>query len=108
MFRAFGHSNSSVLDGGLPRWEAEGYPIENEQNAPPEEIPEAERKGIYPEPELDSAVVKSTDNSPKSHNHCNLIAIDSIGYEQIVSNAARDPAADPKAAIVLDARPNGR
>lgn len=59
MFRAFGHLNSSVLDGGLPRWEAEGFPIENEKDAPPEEIPEAQRKGTYPDPELDAAVVKS-------------------------------------------------
>ena len=59
MFRAFGHSNSSVLDGGLPRWEAEGFPIENEQDAPPELIPEDQRIGTYQEPELDTSVVKS-------------------------------------------------
>jgi thiosulfate/3-mercaptopyruvate sulfurtransferase len=27
MFRVFGHDNVSVLDGGLPKWEAEGRPI---------------------------------------------------------------------------------
>ena len=25
MFRVFGHNLVSVLDGGLPRWEKEGY-----------------------------------------------------------------------------------
>ena len=28
-FRAFGHENVSVLDGGLPKWLAEGYPTES-------------------------------------------------------------------------------
>ena len=31
-----------------------------------------------------------------------------IGYEQIVSNAGRDPAKDPAAELVLDARSQGR
>ena len=37
-FRAFGHDRVSVLDGGLPRWLAEGYPTESGpvQNAPVE------------------------------------------------------------------------
>ena len=29
MFRIFGHDNVAVLDGGLPKWIAEGRPIEN-------------------------------------------------------------------------------
>ena len=29
MFRAFGHERVSVLDGGLPKWRAEGRPVEN-------------------------------------------------------------------------------
>jgi thiosulfate/3-mercaptopyruvate sulfurtransferase len=28
MFRAFGHDDVAVLDGGLPAWEAAGYPLE--------------------------------------------------------------------------------
>ena len=37
-FRVFGHERVSVLDGGLPRWLAEGYPTESGpvQNAPVE------------------------------------------------------------------------
>src|SRR5262249_56981281 len=27
-FRAFGHDKVFVLDGGLPRWRAEGHPVE--------------------------------------------------------------------------------
>lgn len=28
MFRAFGHQNVAVLDGGLPKWQREGLPVE--------------------------------------------------------------------------------
>lgn len=34
MFRAFGHSNVAVLDGGLPKWKAEGRPTESDAPAP--------------------------------------------------------------------------
>ena len=54
MFRAFGHNNSSVLNGGLPRWEAEGLPIETsapEDLAPLEPAPEVA--------EYDQAWIKS-------------------------------------------------
>jgi thiosulfate/3-mercaptopyruvate sulfurtransferase len=33
-FRAFGHDAVVVLDGGLPRWRAEGRPVESGQPAP--------------------------------------------------------------------------
>jgi thiosulfate/3-mercaptopyruvate sulfurtransferase len=29
MFRAFGHDNVAVLDGGLPKWRKEGRPVES-------------------------------------------------------------------------------
>lgn len=29
MFRAFGHDNVWVLDGGLPKWHASGYEVES-------------------------------------------------------------------------------
>jgi len=34
MFRVFGHSEVAVLDGGLPKWKAEGRPIEDLPPAP--------------------------------------------------------------------------
>jgi thiosulfate/3-mercaptopyruvate sulfurtransferase len=34
MFRVFGHDNVAVLDGGLPKWLAEGHPIEQGEAAP--------------------------------------------------------------------------
>ena len=54
MFRAFGHQNSSVLDGGLPCWEAEGLEVEA---SPPK--PAQSTTVDYPEPKLDESVVKS-------------------------------------------------
>src|SRR4029453_8138738 len=33
-FRAFGHDAVAVLDGGLPRWRAEGRPVESGTPAP--------------------------------------------------------------------------
>jgi thiosulfate/3-mercaptopyruvate sulfurtransferase len=52
MFRSFGHEQSSVLDGGLPRWEYEGLPTES---GPVMEIP---RTG-YPAPALASENIRS-------------------------------------------------
>jgi len=81
MFRAFGHHKSSILDGGLPRWEAEGFPVETRA---PSEV----KKSNYPTPTLDKETVKS--------------------YEQMVSNSLRNPSADPGAGLVVDARSRGR
>ena len=55
MFRAFGHANSSVLDGGLPRLEDEGYPL----NTGP---PCAPKKVLYPLPQLDADTIRSEED----------------------------------------------
>lgn len=34
MFRVFGHDDVAVLDGGLPKWEAEGRPVESGEKKP--------------------------------------------------------------------------
>lgn len=34
MFRVFGHDKVAVLNGGLPRWEAQGWPLSTEQRVP--------------------------------------------------------------------------
>lgn len=52
MFRAFGHNKSSILDGGLPRCEAEGFPVDIQ---PPSEV----KKSNYPTPVLDKETIKS-------------------------------------------------
>lgn len=52
MFRAFGHHNSSILDGGLPRWEAEGFPVEKRS-------PIEAKKSQYPAPKIDKDTIRS-------------------------------------------------
>lgn len=51
MFRAFGHQASSILDGGLPRWEAEGFET---VGGTPTEV----ERSTYPTPVLDGAAVR--------------------------------------------------
>jgi len=36
-FRVFGHDDVAVLDGGLPKWKAEGHPVEEEPPRRPQE-----------------------------------------------------------------------
>lgn len=52
MFRAFGHARSSILDGGLPNWEAHGAPIETRE-------PNEATKSSYPIPPFDNDAVRS-------------------------------------------------
>ncbi|KAF8213310.1 Rhodanese-like domain-containing protein [Mycena galopus ATCC 62051] len=82
MFKSFGHQDAAILDGGLPRWEAEGLPLDKE---PP--IDQVENIK-YPTPTLDSNVVRS--------------------YGQMVYNSCSKPLEEPKAELVLDARSRGR
>jgi thiosulfate/3-mercaptopyruvate sulfurtransferase len=37
MFRVFGHDDVAILDGGLPKWKAEGYPLEDGPAVKPQE-----------------------------------------------------------------------
>lgn len=37
MLKVFGHSDSAVLDGGLPKWEREGHPLEDGAPRPAQE-----------------------------------------------------------------------
>ena len=52
MFRALGHHRSSILDGGLPNWEAHGCTIEEGEA-------KQVAKSTYPVPELDQDVIRS-------------------------------------------------
>ncbi|KAI9057187.1 Rhodanese-like protein [Trametes sanguinea] len=82
MFRAFGHHRSSILDGGLPAWQAHGNDTE---------AGEARKVIIapkYPPPQLNADAV--------------------IDYDQIVANSSLDPSEMQDAFYVLDARSRGR
>ncbi|KAF9649036.1 Rhodanese-like protein, partial [Thelephora ganbajun] len=79
MFRAFGHTNSSVLDGGLPAWEST---LNVEESSHPPSTPDPVQ---YSPPSLDGSVIR--------------------GYEQMVSNSSKF---DSTSELVLDARARGR
>ncbi|KAJ6519589.1 Rhodanese-like domain-containing protein [Mycena sanguinolenta] len=80
MFKSFGHQNTAILDGGLPRWEAEGLPLD-QQEPPQDDIENV----TYPTPTLDSNAVRS--------------------YGQMVYNSGMKPS---QFEFVLDARSRGR
>lgn len=105
-FRAFGHQNSSVLDGGLPRWEAEGLPLITTSR-----LTTADPVTSYPEPALDQRVLRSA-SPPLSQLFCALPltkpAHQMLGYEDVVANAELDPSSSSAAELVLDARSAGR
>ncbi|KAF9073749.1 Rhodanese-like domain-containing protein [Rhodocollybia butyracea] len=85
MFRSFGHLNSSILNGGLPFWEVESFPVDLDAPGP---LPP---KSEYPLPPLDEKAIRS--------------------YEQMVTNSAlstASTASSAEAELVLDARPAGR
>lgn len=63
MFRAFGHHRSSILDGGLPGWQAHGGATEEGQESPVTNQPE------YPPPTLNKDVVKSTFSTERVHRN---------------------------------------
>jgi len=81
MFKAFGHESCSILNGGLPLWEENQFPVENQS-------PQDANESDYPTPTLDVEAIAS--------------------YEQIVYNSQLDVSTETVAAIVLDARSLGR
>ncbi|KAJ3771546.1 Rhodanese-like domain-containing protein [Lentinula raphanica] len=82
MFRSLGHLNSSVLNGGLPHWDAQSFTVDNSPPTPPSQ------KSRYTLPEPDRNAVRN--------------------YEQMVANSALDPSTSVEAELVLDARSAGR
>lgn len=91
MFKAFRHENAFVLNGGLPAWRDQGFPIEAEAiPASADSLPAGPdgavgSRGRYPIAEMDPAIIRS--------------------YEDMLGNAAQDRGL---AELVLDARPNAR
>ncbi|KAI8993256.1 Rhodanese-like domain-containing protein [Pilobolus umbonatus] len=80
-FKAFNHTSVSVLNGGLPLWEKEKYPIESGE---PDKVEEKE----YKIPTLNKDIVRD--------------------YAYVLNNAHKVQNGDEDAAIVLDARPHSR
>ncbi|KAK0473206.1 Rhodanese-like domain-containing protein [Armillaria novae-zelandiae] len=80
MFRSFGHTNSSIVNGGLPYWEDLDLPIEEGPASVPKPVE-------YPTPFLEASAIRN--------------------YEQMVANSTSDPRS-VGTDIVLDARSQGR
>lgn len=99
MFRSFGHEKSSIVNGGLPCWEDEGYLTETITS----QIEVTPTK--YPTPEFDASAIRST-YILRVRSLVLLTAF--LGYEQIVANSLLDPLTDSNAELVLDARSRGR
>ncbi|CAA7264698.1 unnamed protein product [Cyclocybe aegerita] len=81
MFRSFGHQNSSILNGGLPRWADEGLPVDTD-------APKTPKTATYTLPQLNEQAIRS--------------------YGQIVANSQSDLSTNAAAELVLDARPKAR
>lgn len=67
MFRAFGHQKSSILDGGLPRWVAEGFDTVGG-------TPGEEKRSTYPTPVFQAEAVRCETSFALSTNRVFLRA----------------------------------
>jgi len=81
MFKAFGHENASILNGGLPAWQSHGYPLEEGSRSTTNILPTE-----YPENEvtLDEGMIRS--------------------YDDVVKNMSLSPFNNTESELVLDAR----
>lgn len=116
----FGHERVSVLDGGLPRWEAEGHPVDTVRplNPNPHEL-ELEGSGKQPQyrpilsellyasrPRIESYFIADIEEQFTDYKVGAGEARDDVRqWEDMDANVAKG--AD-EGAIVVDARPAGR
>ena len=98
MFRSFGHHRSSVLNGGLPAWEAHGFPLESGKHSRGE-------KGSYPPPKLNEGVIRGEHRCLTDTGYLSPVNSD---YEAMVYNSSLNPLKESPAEIVIDARARGR
>lgn len=116
-FKAYGHEKVSILDGGLPRWIAEGNQID--ETAPSMPNPHAEDNSIYnsygpilsvilydSRPAIESYFIgdaeeKGMADYPEPTLDPNVIR----SYEEMVQNSEKS---NGEGSVVLDARPAGR
>ncbi|MGI9522735.1 MAG: 3-mercaptopyruvate sulfurtransferase [Hyphomicrobiaceae bacterium] len=86
MFRTMGHEDVAVLDGGLPKWKADGYPVTDE--------PTVHRGERHFTPRFNAALVRDIDDVK-----ANILS----GDEQIVDARAvarfRGEAKEPRAGL---------
>lgn len=116
--QAFGHDNVSVLDGGLPRWEAEGNYIDTSVPIPlnPHSTEEPKQTSYGPimsellyarKPRVESYFIADIEDHFTDYPVPELDQAFIRSYEQMVANSERD-LEEKDSEIVLDARPAGR
>lgn len=100
-FASFGHENVSILDGGFPRWKAEGHEVEYGSPAPFEVrplLPWASPARVEPDPPSLRRPARQSGFYPTPSSE----ASSTVTYDAIVANIASAQSA------VLDARPKPR
>lgn len=79
MFKTFGHKNVSVLNGGLPAWEAAGYSLNQASNSPI-------KQGNY-RAQLDPAHLKTFEDVRSNINSQDCILIDARSSGRFLGTA---------------------
>ncbi|ORY64762.1 Rhodanese-like domain-containing protein [Leucosporidium creatinivorum] len=114
-FKAFGHDQVSILDGGLSRWIAEGYPIDTTVPAPinPHSLEEPKQTSHGPifsellyskRPRVESYFIADIEADMTEYPVPELDVQSVRSYEQVVGNSEKGAEGE----IVVDARPAGR
>lgn len=116
--QAFGHERVSVLDGGLPRWEAEGHYIDTSVPQPinPHSAEEPKQTSYGPimselmyakKPRVESYFIADIEEHMTEYPVPTLDESAVKNYEHMVDNSKLD-LDQSEAEIVLDARPADR
>ncbi|KAM0748913.1 thiosulfate sulfurtransferase [Meredithblackwellia eburnea MCA 4105] len=117
-FKAFGHPQVSILDGGLPRWIAEGHPVDTTfpimpnlhalKDGEPAYFGPVQSLLMYDKrPRVESYFIADIEEHMPQYIGAELDEGFIKSYEQVVSNSEED-LVRPETAVVLDARPGGR
>ena len=69
IFQTYGHSNISILDGGLPKWIEKGYPT---VSGPQQEVPTCTYKATY-HPELYRTLEQMMENHTSRKEQVKLL-----------------------------------
>jgi thiosulfate/3-mercaptopyruvate sulfurtransferase len=113
--QAFGHEKVSILDGGLARWIAEGYPVDTSVPAPinPHSLEEPKQTSNGPifsellyskRPKVESYFIADIEADMTEYPVVELDQESVRSYEQVVGNSEKGAEGE----IVVDARPAGR
>ncbi|GAA6044290.1 hypothetical protein JCM8097_008680 [Rhodosporidiobolus ruineniae] len=120
-FKHFSHPQVSILDGGLPRWLAENLPVtrgESPKNPNPHSLAPGEKARYQPifsellyavKPRVESYFIADIEELFSDYKVPDGAELDNVRqWQDVVENTERAEKGDEGAAVVLDARPEGR